>query len=727
MVLIGLGTLGACSPNNQSNPTVQAATTSSIVDFGTFKTTDSQRLMSATVYNTTGAAIAGPATLSSEDFAFVAGYNCPNGAKNKVSCTAIKLTFNPKNKAPGEYNATLDLGTISVPVKALVEAPAATNPEDVAANIVASLGTNINYGDMLSSGSTVIKTFTFKNNNTQAVSGNIDQSQIGTFYLAQDQCSGQSLTKGKTCQVKVSLNPAQLSGSQLGSVSYMGVKVDLSATVITPQLVQDSGEPAVVGGVSYAPNIQMLVNKLAVTNYIVPTELAVLTVIVKNSGNLATTTSSASVTGSGITVITNGCQNKALAPNQSCSVKLTVQPGAQGELSYNGSVLTITKAGENTVPSEPLSGLTFTLVSQKSGKREEVTTQTLTTESPLSVAYIGPHEMSGTVKIDYTSCSLPANTLFTLRVVHKTQEDNEITTVIGGAEGCLELKNIAGLLRPEHVYAKEIKAYVDYSIEGENYSLQSPNFLADYSFIKSYVSTQSGAATAWTGYSGVLTKTINFKVYKPRTFISGSIYSDTNSVNLTMNSSIKVLDYLESGESFLEDKDPAYWAMDFTVYPHVWFYEELELAIAQSVGGTPIKTYDDVIFTMIYSMYSEDGINNLAGGSVFGVNRPDSGFRHYPFFVTTQSPTAVSCRVENAVEVLDPIDSALVPSSSFDICSWDEASGIATIKWHNKNISPGTYSIQSYAMTGIISLELTGRLANYELVEFRGISDAFSF
>src|SRR5690606_31063737 len=122
---------------------VESASTSVLVEFGTLKPTDSQKLMSATIYNTTGSAIAGPATLSNGDFNFVAGYNCPNGAKNKASCTAIKLIFNPQGKPAGEYTATLDLGGISVPLHATIEEIQEPTPEDIAAGISFSMGDQV--------------------------------------------------------------------------------------------------------------------------------------------------------------------------------------------------------------------------------------------------------------------------------------------------------------------------------------------------------------------------------------------------------------------------------------------------------------------------------------------------------------------------------------------------------------------------------------------------------
>lgn len=349
VLILGM-VLTGCSQSEQEDPKfVESASTSSLVEFGTLKPTDSQKLMSATIYNTTGAVLEGPATISNSDFAFVSGYNCPNGAKNKASCAAIKLTFNPQGKVAGEYTATLDLGSISVPLHATIEAIQEPTPEDIASGISSSMGDQVDFGSMLSTGNSVIKTITLTNGNSVAINTAIDTSSLSPFILSYDACSNKSIAKGKNCQIKVSLSPAQLSGSQSGSLSYAGKEISFSAEVITPASVAQSGEPAVIGGVSYSPNLQFLINNSVVSTYEVPQGTVSLNIVVKNTGNLASAVSTASLSGSELSIVSNGCSNRSLSPNQSCTVKVVVvgssQHSSSSSLSYSGVSLDLTVPG----------------------------------------------------------------------------------------------------------------------------------------------------------------------------------------------------------------------------------------------------------------------------------------------------------------------------------------------------------------------------------------------
>lgn len=369
LLIISLLILTSCSPKNNNpekpSPQVELAATSSLVEFGSFKTTDSSKLMSATIYNETGATINGPATISTSDFVFVAGFNCPSGAKNKASCPTLKLSFNPAGKNPGEYNATLNLGSISVPLHATVESPVVPTPENLAALITSSLGDAVDYGTMLSSGSTIIKTIVLKNGTSQSLNIPVVKTNIGPFLVSYDTCSNKPIAKNGTCQLKISFSPSSLSGSQSGSLSYSGHVISFSASVVTPESVAQSGTPAVIGGISYSSNIQFFVGSTVSSSYQFANGVKNVTLTVKNTGNLASTASTLILTGSSdYSLVSNTCVNKSLIPNSTCSVKVVLSGSSQPTASVTmnnvslslsvvapaGNVqLTVVKSGSGTI------------------------------------------------------------------------------------------------------------------------------------------------------------------------------------------------------------------------------------------------------------------------------------------------------------------------------------------------------------------------------------------
>lgn len=347
-LIVLAGFLTGCSQSHnpaQDSSTTLAAQTSTLVEFGTLKLTDGTKLMTATIYNDTGASLAGPATLSSSDFAFFSGFNCPGGAKPKTSCPALKLSFNPSGKSPGEFNATINLGSITIPIHATIEAPPTVTPESLAAAISSSLGDNIDFGSLLSSGNTIIKTIVLTNGSAQTLNLPIDTAGLSPFSLVYDTCSNKNVLAGKNCQLKIALSPATLSGNQAAAFSYAGHVINLLASVITPESVAQSGIPVVIGGIPYSANIQFLVNNLATSTYVIPSDSSTFNVIIKNSGNLATPVSTATLSGTGASILYNGCTNKVLTPNSSCSVKiLTNSPAVVTSLSFTTASLALTRS-----------------------------------------------------------------------------------------------------------------------------------------------------------------------------------------------------------------------------------------------------------------------------------------------------------------------------------------------------------------------------------------------
>lgn len=310
--------VSACS-NDNKGLTTQGAATSSIVDFGILKPTDNQKLMSATIYNTTGAVLEGPATISNGDFSFVAGYNCPNGAKNKTSCAAIKLTFNPQGKVAGEYNATLDLGEISIPLHATIE-----NPEEVslASGIVSSMGDNVDYGGLLTTASVVTKTITFTNKNQVAVLEDIDTSNLGPFNITYNKCDGVSVkAKTGTCQIKVSLNPKNNSGTLEGSLSYAGKVINLSGYIISPLVNAGEGDISLLLG-SQVLSLTEAANLGSITEGVTS---SLKTVTIKNISAIDYQISNLYFSSPSAVISNNGC-GAILKGKTQCTIKFTVTP-----------------------------------------------------------------------------------------------------------------------------------------------------------------------------------------------------------------------------------------------------------------------------------------------------------------------------------------------------------------------------------------------------------------
>jgi hypothetical protein len=339
--LVILLILTACAPTDPQVPITDFAATSTILDFGLLLPTDSQKLMTANLYNDTGVALSGPATISTNDFTLVSGFNCPLGAKNKTSCSAIKVSFTPQGKSPGTYQANLTLGSITIPLQAIINEPA---PVDLASGIIFSWGDNLDWGPMLSSGNTITKTVIITNQNSSSLNLPVEVSNLSPFTLSYDTCSNKILNKNGSCQLKISLTPTALSGDLSATLSYAGHQLNLTAQVVTPQNIAQGETPTVINGVTYAPQVQFLINNNVATEYQVGEGYSVVNLTLKNSGNVATVTSSAQAEGSGIYVVSNGCLNRSLGPNTSCLVKLGIdseQLTSESGLSFNGHFLPI--------------------------------------------------------------------------------------------------------------------------------------------------------------------------------------------------------------------------------------------------------------------------------------------------------------------------------------------------------------------------------------------------
>jgi len=182
------------------------------------------------------------------------------------------------------------------------------------------------FGSILEGQSSGAQTFTVTN--TGATSINllsllpVGGSNPAEFGLANDTCSGQTLTAGGTCTFDALFTPQAgvgLRGPQTATVSVgddagdTPVALDLTGTAIAPQLAV-SPSPVDFGDVPVGTS-------------------ATQTVTISNPAQGTLAISSISTTGTGFSVETDGCTGAQLTTSQSCDVTLQYQSTATGAAS----------------------------------------------------------------------------------------------------------------------------------------------------------------------------------------------------------------------------------------------------------------------------------------------------------------------------------------------------------------------------------------------------------
>lgn len=365
LIITAITVLSGCSKpyveqyNNPREPKIEEASTSILVEFGTFLQTDTSKLMSATIYNNTGAALAGPANLSTSDFSFIAGFNCPNGTANKSSCPTIKLNFNPQGKNPGEYNATLNLGSIRVPLHATVSAPAVVNSASY--TVLSSVVTSLDFG-RLSGTQSVMKTITVKNTGSATANGIVQISPSNMYTVSYDTCSNKDIVKNGTCILKFSLSATgKDNGFNNATVSYLGSTLALTGEIF--------------GYIPPVPNVFFTegVNTIASYDFgqFYGTNSKQLTVNIKNTGTAASAISTATLNNSNFAITYNTCSNISIPVSGSCQVRITfsasgkTEPNYAGILAFGDKNLNLTASFIGTISVSP--GASGTIDLQDSG------------------------------------------------------------------------------------------------------------------------------------------------------------------------------------------------------------------------------------------------------------------------------------------------------------------------------------------------------------------------
>lgn len=331
VILLTLGIVG-CTDSRKSNSVEKLEAKSGVIEgvgnFGSFTNTANSKLVTFTVKNDGTESLQGPATLGETEVGFSLTYtNCPNVLSVKKTCL-VKVAFDPRNQPLGIKSTTLNFDTLSVNLTATraEPTPEMNNPQ---VDIVSSLGDNVDFGTMLSTGSSILKTITLTNNTGSVLTGSVDTTNMAPFSLTYDSCSNKNVAKKATCVIKISLSPKNLSGVFNNSVSINGKTITLQAEVVSPvaNLVAYIGSVPVVGPYSFNPVGDKESKQLILT--------------IKNSGTVASIPAQVSLTDDENFVrIFDSCSGNSVAVNGSCQIRVTYSNSGKTPGDYE-SVLTI--------------------------------------------------------------------------------------------------------------------------------------------------------------------------------------------------------------------------------------------------------------------------------------------------------------------------------------------------------------------------------------------------
>jgi hypothetical protein len=282
-------------------------------DFGTFEPTSSGKMITFQIKNSGTESLVGPGSLDNSNFSLIY-QNCHAALGPKKSCT-IKVNFDPKGKTAQVYTANLNLDSVFSALSATVNAPP---PELPNLQITSSgmINNSLDFGT-LKDKQTVLKTLSVKNLGAMV---NSTVSVPPGYTISYDSCSGKNLNKNASCQIKVSLSAVGNSGLVTGDLAFAEHTVSLSGEVITVA----SG-----GNANYAPNLIFQGTGVSSEPYtysygaLEKQSSKQLIVTIKNIGNLAAAVSSAVLASSEhFSIVYNQCQNKSLAINGSCQVRI---------------------------------------------------------------------------------------------------------------------------------------------------------------------------------------------------------------------------------------------------------------------------------------------------------------------------------------------------------------------------------------------------------------------
>ena len=269
-----------------------------------------------TVANTGGAATGAlTVALSGSDAPdFVLGTNtCANAVVGSGGNCKVGVRFSPITDGPKSASVTVmgsPGGTAVASLDGKASAPATIEISP----------TSNNFGSVVKAQRSGYQTFVVTNKGGVASStpvAAITNDASGSFLLGINTCTT-ALSPSASCEVQVQFAPADV-GTFAGKLEVTAGPLKLSADL--------SGAGLAPGSLEITPLSQNF------DATVIGAKSASITFTVKNAGGAATGTLSGGLTGSATAdfpVAANGCANKALAPNETCTIVIQMQPSSAG-------------------------------------------------------------------------------------------------------------------------------------------------------------------------------------------------------------------------------------------------------------------------------------------------------------------------------------------------------------------------------------------------------------
>jgi hypothetical protein len=220
-----------------------------------------------------------------------------------------------------------------------------TGFSSLAQPVVASAPASWDFGT-LATAATSSKTLTISNSST----GNaIFQAATITgsgYTITSDNCNTQTLTSSTTCTITIQFSPL-FPGSSLGVLTLNYQNLSGSPGIKTVPLSAIGNVPQPV--LTLSPNPQNF-NNVATNSY------ATQVISIANNTSVSATIGTATVSGSGYTIVGNTCNSIVLGASANCSVTVRFTPGSLGAV-----------AGTLTVPFTSAQGIAYTTTDNLAG------------------------------------------------------------------------------------------------------------------------------------------------------------------------------------------------------------------------------------------------------------------------------------------------------------------------------------------------------------------------
>jgi hypothetical protein len=361
----------------------------------------------------------GPATITSLTATgdFLESDNCPASLTSGATCE-VEIVFAPTK-------AGTRTGTLTIVTNGYFNKNVNINLSGVGGGLVYS-PTSINFGGITLGKSSTVKSITYTNKSTAAVTFTSVTSNKAEFAVTANTCMG-SLAIGKSCTISVVFTP-----SAVGLRSATITVVDSDNT--SPQLIPLRG---VGDGTSLSTT------SLAFGKVVIGTS-SILNVTLSNVGTATLTGISAGVTGTNAADFKSSTCGTTLAPGTNCVYSVTFKPSTTGAesatltIKNNEGSFPVALSGTGQGTSLTPASLSFGTVSRNSSK---TLTETLKNAGTTTLTTISAN-VTGTNAADFkftTTCgtSLASGASCTYSVTFKP-------TIVGAESASLNVTDNEG-------------------------------------------------------------------------------------------------------------------------------------------------------------------------------------------------------------------------------------------------------------------------------------------